>query len=82
MWQKFLKSTHRREPITSFFLTMALVELVIGGLEQELPLLGLAVVMAGGSIALRYCAGSRSGSHSGWRSVSVINFSPQIYGRV
>ena len=40
--QKFLKSIYRREPITSFIMTMALVELVIGSFEQEWLLLGLS----------------------------------------
>ena len=64
MWQKFLKSTYRREPITSFVITMALMEFIIGGFEQELSLLGLAGVMAVGAIALRYRLGSNQGMRS------------------
>jgi len=58
--QKFLKSIYRREPITSFIMTMALVELVIGSFEQEWLLLGLAGTMAVGSLILRYRQGRRS----------------------
>lgn len=64
MWQKFLKSTYRREPITSFVVTMALMELIIGGFEQEWSLLGLAGAMAVGAIALRYRLGSSQGVRS------------------
>ncbi len=59
MWQKFLKSTYRREPITSFVITMALMELMIGGFEQEWSLLGLAGVMVVGAIVIRYRQGNR-----------------------
>lgn len=61
MWQKFLKSTYRREPITSFVITMALMEFMVGGFEQEWSLLGLAGVMAVGAIAIRYRLGSSQG---------------------
>ena len=54
MWQKFLRSTYRREPVTSFVMTMALMEFVIGSFEQEWSLLGVAGVMAMGTIVLRY----------------------------
>lgn len=64
MWQKFLKSTYRREPITSFLITMALMELMIGGFEQEWSLLGLAGVMAVGAIVLRYRLGNSQGMRS------------------
>ena len=60
MGQKFLKSIYRREPITSFIMTMALVELVIGSFEQEWLLLGLSGTMALGSLILRYRQGRRS----------------------
>ena len=64
MWQKFLKSTYRREPITSFVITMALMELMIGGFEQEWSLLGLAGVMVVGAIVIRYRQGNRQGMRS------------------
>ncbi|NJL91587.1 MAG: hypothetical protein HC916_18745 [Coleofasciculaceae cyanobacterium SM2_1_6] len=51
---KFLRSTYRREPVTSFVITMALMELVIGGFEQEWSLLGVAGFMTVGAIVFRY----------------------------
>jgi len=64
MWQKFLRSTYRREPISSFMITMALMELMIGGFEQEWSLLGLAGVMVVGAVAIRYRQGTRLGMRS------------------
>ncbi len=76
MWQKLLRSTYRREPVTSFVITMALMEFMIGGFEQEWSLLGVAGVMTVGAIVLRY----RQGSRRDLRSVtSDLHQRPEYY---
>ncbi len=47
LWSRFLKSTYRKEPISSFILTVGAVDAVIGSVGQRWTLLsfGLLVIL-------------------------------------
>jgi hypothetical protein len=51
---RFLKSAYRREPISSFILTVGAVDAVIGGVDGRLSLLLLGLGAVATAIALRW----------------------------
>jgi small-conductance mechanosensitive channel len=51
---RFLKSAYRKEPISSFILTVGTVDAVIGGVDSRLSLLILGLGIVGVAIALRW----------------------------
>lgn len=53
-WVRFLKSTYRREPITSFVVTVGAVDAVIGGLGDRWSLFTLGMGTVGLAIVLRW----------------------------
>ena len=53
-WVRFLKSTYRREPITSFLVTVGAVDAVIGGLGDRWSLFTLGMGTVGLAIVLRW----------------------------
>jgi hypothetical protein len=57
---RFLKSAYRKEPISSFILTVGAVDAVIGGVDSRWSLLVLGVAMAGAAIALRWWIAHRN----------------------
>ncbi|XGV96914.1 MAG: hypothetical protein ACAF41_29840 [Leptolyngbya sp. BL-A-14] len=53
IWTRLLRSAYRREPITSFALTVGVVESAIGGLNEHWALLAFGLSTVGVAIALR-----------------------------
>ena len=51
---RFLKSVYRREPISSFLLTVGVVDAVLGGFDDSWSLLLLGLGTIGAAIALRW----------------------------
>jgi hypothetical protein len=51
---RILKSTYRKEPISSFVMTMGAVDAAIGGLGSSWSLFSLGLGMVGIAIALRW----------------------------
>ncbi len=52
-WHRLLKSTYRREPISSFILTVGVVDAVIGGVGDRWSLMIVGLGIVGVAIALR-----------------------------
>ncbi|MGF1497647.1 MAG: hypothetical protein ACFB8W_12610 [Elainellaceae cyanobacterium] len=50
----FLKSAYRKEPLSSFILTVGVVDAVIGGVDLQTSLFLLGLAMMGVAIALRW----------------------------
>lgn len=53
VWSRMLKSIYRREPITSFAVTIGVVDAAIGGLSQHWSLLTFGLGTAAVGVALR-----------------------------
>ncbi|MCL1473096.1 hypothetical protein [Argonema antarcticum] len=53
-WARFLKSAYRREPITSFVVTVGAVDAAIGGLGERWSLFTIGMGTVGLAIALRW----------------------------
>lgn len=53
-WPRFLRSAYRKEPISSFILTLGAVDAVIGGVGQRWTLLTFGVTVSLVAIALRW----------------------------
>lgn len=53
VWSRLLRSAYRKEPITSFVLTVGVVEAAIGGLNEHWALLAFGLGTSGVAIALR-----------------------------
>lgn len=51
---RFLSSAYRKEPISSFLITVGLVDAVIGGFDDRLGLFSLGMITVGSAIALRW----------------------------
>ena len=64
MWTRLMRSTYRKEPISSFILTIGLVDAVMGGVSGHGLLMILGLSMAGVAMALR------------WRMVQRQSFEP------
>lgn len=60
VWPRILKSAYRREPITSFIITVGAVDAVIGGIGSRGSLLTFGLTVAGVAIALRWWQFQRS----------------------
>lgn len=56
---RFLKSAYRKEPISSFILTVGAVDAVIGGVDSRWSLLVLGLATVGTAIALRWWLAQR-----------------------
>jgi hypothetical protein len=54
LWLRFFKSAYRREPISGFIAVVGLVDLAIGGIDQNLSLSGFGVSLLGIALALRW----------------------------
>jgi hypothetical protein len=54
VWHRFLKPFYRKEPISSFVLTMGAVDVALGGLGSYSSLLLLGMGTMAGAIALRW----------------------------
>ena len=54
LWTRFLRSTYRKEPISSFILIAGSVDAVIGGVDQSWSLLSFGIATVGIAIALRW----------------------------
>jgi hypothetical protein len=54
LWRRFLKATYRKEPISSFVLTVGAVDAVIGGVDSCLPLLFVGGGTIGVALAIRW----------------------------
>nr|WP_242043685.1 hypothetical protein [Leptolyngbya sp. FACHB-671] len=54
LWSRMLKSGYRKEPISSFIITVGAVDAVIGGVGDRLSLMLLGVGLVGVAIALRW----------------------------
>lgn len=51
---RFLSSIYRKEPISSFLVTIGLVNAAIGGLNDRVGLFSLGIATVGGAVALRW----------------------------
>lgn len=54
IWTQFLRPVYRKEPISSFILTMGIVDAVIGGSGSHWVLMSLGVGAMVGAIGLRW----------------------------
>jgi hypothetical protein len=54
LWSRMLKSAYRKEPISSFIITVGAVDAVIGGVGDRLSLMLLGLGIVGVAIALRW----------------------------
>jgi hypothetical protein len=54
VWTRILKPSYRKEPISSFVLTVGAVDAVIGGVGDRWPLMALGLGTAGVALALRW----------------------------
>jgi hypothetical protein len=59
-WPRILKSAYRKEPVTSFIVTMGAVDAVIGGVGSRGSLLTLGLTMVGIAVILRWWQVQRS----------------------
>jgi hypothetical protein len=53
-WHKFLTSRYRKEPVSSFILTVGVVDAVMGGAGDRWSLMTVGVGIVGVAIALRW----------------------------
>jgi hypothetical protein len=53
VWSRFFRSTYRKEPISSFILTVGAVDAVIGGVDGQWSLMALGLGAVSVAIALR-----------------------------
>lgn len=60
IWSKFLRSAYRREPITSFIITMGTVNTVIGGIDTSWSLFSLGLGTASVALLWRWWLIQRS----------------------
>lgn len=79
LWPRFLKSAYRREPISSFILTVGAVDAVIGGVGDRWPLLTIGLGTVAGAIALRWWKIQRSQVEPAERS--AIHYLPSRSSR-
>ncbi len=61
-WTRLLRSAYRREPITSFVVTVGVVDAAIGSIGASGSLLAFGLGTAGVAIALRWWQIYRSGA--------------------
>ncbi len=59
-WPRILKSVYRREPISSFIITVGAVDAAIGGMGGRGSLLAFGLMVASAAIALRWWQIQRS----------------------
>ncbi len=69
---RFFKSGHRKEPISTFVLTVGTVNIVIGSVDEHWALALIGGTLVGVAIALRFLQSSR-------RPVRLTNSSPVLY---
>ncbi|MDX2098818.1 MAG: hypothetical protein SFW36_13665 [Leptolyngbyaceae cyanobacterium bins.59] len=60
VWPRFLKATYRKEPISSFVLTVGVVDALIGGFDTEWVLFTVGVSTVGIALGLRWWLMQRS----------------------
>jgi hypothetical protein len=60
LWPRIVKTAYRKEPITSFVVTVGAVDATIGGLGASWTLFGLGMSTVGIAIALRFLLLQRS----------------------
>ncbi|MDY6805596.1 MAG: hypothetical protein SXA11_17550 [Cyanobacteriota bacterium] len=60
LWTRFLRSPYRKEPITSFAVTVGAVDAAIGGLSTSWSLFGLGLGTVGIAIVVRWLLVQRS----------------------
>lgn len=61
-WTRLLRSAYRKEPITSFVVTVGVVDAAIGGMGASGSLLAFGLGTAGVAMALRWWQFYRSGA--------------------
>lgn len=54
VWSRFLRSAYRREPVSSFILTMGAVDAVIGGADRSWSLVAIGVGAIGVAVLWRW----------------------------
>jgi hypothetical protein len=59
-WTRLLKSAYRKDPLTSFIVTVGVVDAAIGSIGASGSLLAFGLGTAGVAIALRYWQSYRS----------------------
>ena len=72
LWTRLLKSAYRQEPITSFVVTVGVVDVAIGGLGASGSLFSFGLGTVGVAIALRWWLLQRS-----WEGKSAP--APELY---
>jgi hypothetical protein len=63
-WTRLLKSAYRKEPITSFAITVGVVDAAIGSFGTSGSLLAFGLGTAGVAIALRFWLSYRTGTEA------------------
>lgn len=53
-WSRFLRSIYRKEPIASFIITVGVVDIAIGGIDESWSLMTLGLGTVGVAIAFRW----------------------------
>lgn len=72
VWTRFLRSAYRKEPISSFILTIGIVNAAIGGVDREWTLMALGLGAIGAAVILRWWISLR-------RPIQPIQDSPIRY---
>ena len=54
VWPRFLRAAYRKEPISSFIVTVGAVDVAIGGLDSRWSLFSFGLGTVGLAIALRW----------------------------
>lgn len=54
LWSKFFRAPYRRDPVSSFILTVGAVDAVIGGVDTHWPLFLLGMGAIGTGVAIRW----------------------------
>ncbi|WP_370583797.1 hypothetical protein [Oxynema sp. CENA135] len=58
-WLRFFKSAYRQEPVTSFVVTVGVVDAAIGGADASLSLFGFGLTLAGLALFWRWWQAQR-----------------------
>ncbi len=76
-----MRTTYRKEPISSFILTVGTVDAVIGGVDGQWSLMGLGCAVVALAIALRWRLASFRQTESIMEPRSPIRYLPEQSSR-
>ncbi len=78
VWHRFLKPFYRKEPVSSFILTVGAVDVALGGLGSYSSLLLLGMGTMTGAIALRWWQSQRADKHRPQESLPEYYLAPGV----